>query len=154
MANKEINQAYGEIRKQPAVETWGCRQGVITRNVHFPTNSCWWASPKVNISAHGYYMMWNEVPCKTVALWGKPILVANDARAILDPGPPNKHFPSSPLPFELGVGSPPKQVVGSVRTWGWVILCVFVFVPKLSKGKQQLIFSVICKYPRISKPSG
>lgn len=149
MANKEIKQAYGEIRKQPAVEMWGCRQGVITRNVHFPTNSCWCASPKVNISAHGYYMdvkwstmCWISVPCKTVALWGKSILVASDASAILDSRPPNKHFSSSPLPFELEVGSPPNRWL-AVSEPGAELFCVFLFLfPSSTKENSSSSFQL------------
>lgn len=40
---------------------------------------------------------------------GKPTLVSSDVSATLDSGPPNKHFSSSLLPFELGVGSLPNR---------------------------------------------
>ena len=80
-------------------------------------------------------------------LWGKPPLVSSDVSAILDSGPPNKHFPSSLLPFELAVGSLPNRWL-AVWEPGAGSFCVFVSIPKLSEGKQQLIFSVICDYMR------
>ena len=98
-------------------------------------------------------MCWVSVPWKTVNLLGKHTHTVSDASAILDLRPPNKHFSSSLLPFELGVGSPPNRWWQSQNLGpGYSVCLCFCFQVQQRKTTAH-IFSHILIHERISRAS-
>lgn len=98
-------------------------------------------------------MCWVSVPWKTVNLLGKPTHTVSDASAILDLRPPNKHFSSSLLPFELGVGSPPNRWWQSQNLGlGYSVCLCFCFQVQQRKTIAH-VFSHILIHEKISRAS-